>query len=89
MSREQAKAFIERMKTDKAFRRKVMAIEDADGRIACIQSEGYACSLQDIAEAGAEMLPPDVCGGTAGEYFTTSKELTDLAKTTIKPFSVC
>jgi predicted ribosomally synthesized peptide with nif11-like leader len=50
MSVEQAKAFIEKMKTDEAFREKVMSIEDAAGRIACIQSEGFECTEEEINE---------------------------------------
>ncbi|TCD47032.1 Nif11-like leader peptide family natural product precursor [Chlorobium sp. N1] len=50
MSREQATAFIERMKRDEAFHRKVMAIEDAEERMACIQHEGYACTPEEINE---------------------------------------
>ncbi|NTU52272.1 MAG: Nif11-like leader peptide family natural product precursor [Chlorobiaceae bacterium] len=59
MSVEQAKAFIERMKTDEAFREKVMSIEDAAGRIACIRSEGYDCTEQEINEEA------QVVGGVA------------------------
>ena len=54
MSVEQAKAFIERMKADEAFREKVMAIEDAAGRLACIQGEGFECTAEEINEAAAE-----------------------------------
>ena len=50
MSVEQAKAFIERMKSDEAFREKVLAIEDAAGRLACIRGEGFECSLEEINE---------------------------------------
>ena len=53
MSVEQAKAFIVRMKTDEAFREKVMAIEDAAGRIACIRGEGFECTEEEINEAGS------------------------------------
>ena len=44
MSVEQAKAFIDPMKMDDAFREKMMAIENADGRIACIQAEEFDCT---------------------------------------------
>ena len=52
MSLEQAKAFIERMKTDDAFREKVLAIEAVTGRLACIQAEGFDCTPEEINEAG-------------------------------------
>ena len=54
MSVEQAKAFIERLKTDEAFREKVMAIEDAAGRIACIRGEGFECTEEEINEVATE-----------------------------------
>ena len=50
MSVEQAKAFIERMKTDDAFREKVRAIKDAAGRIACIRGAGFECTEEEINE---------------------------------------
>ena len=53
MSVEQAKAFIERMKTDEAFREKVMAIEDKEARIACIQAEGFECTEEEINSVGS------------------------------------
>ena len=62
MSAEQAKAFIERMKTDEAFREKVLAIEEASGRIACIQSEGYDCSPEEVND-----VIQDVSGVAAGK----------------------
>jgi predicted ribosomally synthesized peptide with nif11-like leader len=43
MSLDQARLFIERMKSDEAFAKRVMAIEDVAARLACIQSEGFAC----------------------------------------------
>ena len=61
MSLEQAKALIERMKTDEAFREKVMAIEDAAGRIACIQNEGYECTEKEINDE--VQVPPEAVGG--------------------------
>ena len=65
MSVEQAKAFIERMKTDDVFREKVMAIEDAAGRIACIRGEGLDCTVEEINEAGT-CGGGEVVGGTKG-----------------------
>jgi predicted ribosomally synthesized peptide with nif11-like leader len=60
MSVEHAKAFIERMKTDDAFRERVMAIEDAAGRIACIRGEGYDCTVEEINDEG--QAPPVASG---------------------------
>ena len=63
MSVEQAKAFIERLKTDEAFREKVMAIEDAAGRIACIRVEGFECTEAEINEVGTEGTSDGVAAG--------------------------
>jgi predicted ribosomally synthesized peptide with nif11-like leader len=48
MSAEQAKAFIEKMKSDEAFRARVMAAEDVDARMALITAEGFDCSAAEI-----------------------------------------
>ena len=61
MSVEQAKAFIERMKADDAFREKVMSIEDAAGRIACIRGEGFECTAEEINDEA--QIAPDAAGG--------------------------
>ena len=55
MSVEQAKAFIERMKTDDAFREKVMAIEGLAERLACIRAERFDCTMEEINEAGSDV----------------------------------
>ena len=49
MSAEQAKAFVEKMKSDEAFRAKVMAEEDLEARMALIGTEGFDCSAEEIA----------------------------------------
>ena len=49
MSVEQAKAFIEKMKRDEAFRAKVLAEEDVEARMALIGAEGFDCSAAEIA----------------------------------------
>ncbi|TCD47938.1 Nif11-like leader peptide family RiPP precursor [Chlorobium sp. N1] len=48
MSAEQAQACIERMKQDPAFRQKVMEHEDEAERIACIRSEGFDCTAEEL-----------------------------------------
>lgn len=39
---------MEKMKTDKVFRAKVMALESLDERIKCINDEGFECTLGEI-----------------------------------------
>ena len=48
MSVDQAKAFVEKMKSDEAFRAKVMAEEDVEARMALIGAEGFDCSVAEI-----------------------------------------
>jgi len=49
MSADQAKAFIEKMKSDEAFSARVMAEEDVEARMALIGAEGFDCSAEEIA----------------------------------------
>lgn len=67
MSRDQAKACIEKFKADEAFRSRVLATADVAARIALINAEGFACNLQEIEAASAELADGDldaVSGGT-------------------------
>jgi predicted ribosomally synthesized peptide with nif11-like leader len=68
MSEDQAKAFVEKMKSDEAFRARVMAEEDAEARMALISAEGFDCSAQEIGalqELGDAELD-GVAGGSWG-----------------------
>ena len=68
MSLDQARLFIERMKSDEAFRKRVMDIEDVAGRIACIQSEGFAFSEAEIKEVSGELSDLELDGVQGGMY---------------------
>ena len=68
MSLDQARLFIERMKSDEAFSKRVMGIEDVAGRIACIQSEGFACSEAEIKEVSGELSDLELDGVQGGMY---------------------
>jgi predicted ribosomally synthesized peptide with nif11-like leader len=48
MSIESAKAFIERMKTDEEFAKKVIDIQDADARMALAKAEGFEFSTVEM-----------------------------------------
>ncbi len=73
MSLDQARLFIERMKSDEAFAKRVFAIEDVAGRLACIQSEGFDCSEVEIKEVSGELSDAELdsaAGGlTSGNFF--------------------
>jgi predicted ribosomally synthesized peptide with nif11-like leader len=69
MSLDQARLFIEKMKSDEAFAKRVMGIEDVAGRLACIQSEGFDCSEAEIMEVSGELSDKDLDaagGGSTG-----------------------
>ena len=65
MSKEAAQAFIEKMKSDHAFRARVLAEEGVEARMALIGAEGFDCSVEEIGAAqddwDAEL--DDVVGG--------------------------
>lgn len=48
MSAEQVKALTERMKSDAAFRKRILAIEDVDKRMDLIRKEGFDCKIDDV-----------------------------------------
>ena len=69
MSEDQAKAFVEKMKSDEAFRARVMAEEDVETRLVLIGAEGFDCSAEEIGAlqelSDAEL--DGVAGGGWGE----------------------
>ena len=69
MSLDQARLFIEKMKSDQAFSKRVMAIEDVAARMACIQSEGFACNEAEIKEVAAELKDAELDSAVGGIGF--------------------
>jgi len=66
MSVDQAKAFVEKMKSDEAFRARVLAEEDVAARMEIIGAAGFDCSAEEIAalqELGEAELSGAVGGG--------------------------
>ncbi|NTU68883.1 MAG: Nif11-like leader peptide family natural product precursor [Chlorobiaceae bacterium] len=61
MSVEHAKAFIEKMKTDEAFREKIMAIETPEERLKAIGEAGFECTGEEINDAAEDVR--QVVGG--------------------------
>jgi predicted ribosomally synthesized peptide with nif11-like leader len=66
MSLDQARLLIEKMKSDEAFAKRVMAIEDVASRIACIQSEGFDCSEAEIKEVAGELTDIELDSAVGG-----------------------
>ena len=70
MSLDSAKALIERMKSDKAFAKRVLAVEDVAGRFALFQSEGFLCTDEEIKAVSEELTESQldtVAGGICYE----------------------
>jgi predicted ribosomally synthesized peptide with nif11-like leader len=60
MSLDHAKGCLERMKTDDAFRARVLAVEGLAARMQVINAEGFACSAEEIEAASAELNDADL-----------------------------
>jgi predicted ribosomally synthesized peptide with nif11-like leader len=67
MSLESAKAFIERMKTDEDFRKKVTECKDGELRKALIKAEGFDFTKEDIELVKSE-LSEEALEGIVGGY---------------------
>jgi len=48
MAMDQAKAFIERMKSDEAFSKSIMSVKNHDDRIKAIVSAGYDTNAEEL-----------------------------------------
>ena len=68
MSLDQARLFIENMKSDEAFAKRVMAIEDVAARLACIQSEGFDFSEAEIKEVSGELTDAELDAAAGGAW---------------------
>jgi predicted ribosomally synthesized peptide with nif11-like leader len=67
MSIEAAKSFIERMKTDEAFAKKVTACKDAEERSEVVREEGFDFTASELREAGTVLSDDDLEGVAGGQ----------------------
>jgi predicted ribosomally synthesized peptide with nif11-like leader len=56
MSQEQAKIFLEKMKSDDAFREAVIRIEDVDTKIEYINRNGFSFTSDELEVATFSMI---------------------------------
>lgn len=68
MTREAARAFVERMRTDEAFREKVPAVEGTEERLALVRAEGYDLTLDQLGEHANALRDACVEGVSAGVF---------------------
>jgi predicted ribosomally synthesized peptide with nif11-like leader len=66
MSIESAKSFIDRMKTDEEFARKVTACKNTESRMAFVKEAGFTFTAEDIKLAGAELTDDEVMEVSGG-----------------------
>jgi predicted ribosomally synthesized peptide with nif11-like leader len=66
MSQEAAQACVARMKTDEAFREKVMAADGVDARIEIVNAEGFTCTADEIKAHADELADAEMATVVGG-----------------------
>ncbi len=67
MSVESAEAFVERMKTDEEFAKRIAAAESSEQRWAVVKAEGFDFTKEEIEEATAELSEDELASVAAGD----------------------
>jgi predicted ribosomally synthesized peptide with nif11-like leader len=66
MSLDQARAFIEKMKSDEAFRDRILAIEGVDARLAAASGAGFQFTEAEIKEVQSELTDDQLDAAAGG-----------------------
>ena len=69
MSVDQARAFIEKMKSDEAFCDRIMAIEAVDARLAAARDAGFVFTETEINEVKSELNDDELDRVAGGRPF--------------------
>jgi len=72
-----AKSFIERMKTDEEFAKKVTSCKDVEARMKCVKDEGFDFTKEELELVKAELSDEDVknlAGGLSGNGYNCTQE---------------
>ena len=67
MSLDHAKAFIEKMKSDKAFSDVIMAIEDIDARLAAASDAGFEFTENELKLLQSQLTDDELDGVSGGD----------------------
>ena len=67
MSKEQLKAFLEKVKADTSLNEKLKAASDADGVVAIAKEAGFKISAEDLKNAQSELSEEELEGVAGGE----------------------
>ena len=70
MSLEQARAFIEKMKSDKAFSDFIIAIEDIDARLVAASDAGFEFTEAEFKEVNNELSDDQLDQAVGGERYS-------------------
>ena len=68
MSADHANAFIEKMKSDEAFRADVMAVADVSARLRFISAQGFDCTAEEI-DSLQELRESELNGVVGGDRY--------------------
>ena len=68
MSQENAKAFVEKMNKDGAFRMRVLSERTVEDRMKLIRASGFDCTASEIGLASAEISDDAAAGAAGGQY---------------------
>jgi predicted ribosomally synthesized peptide with nif11-like leader len=66
---ESAKSFLERMKNDEDFRKKVTECKDTDGPMNFVKSQGFDFTADDIEFAKGELSDEDIGNISGGTHW--------------------
>ena len=67
MSKEQLKAFLEKVKADTSLQEKLKAASDADGVVAIAKEAGFSISADDLKNAQSEVSDEELEGAAGGK----------------------
>ena len=70
MSLDQARAFIEKMKADEAFRDRIVAIEGIDARLAAARDAGFQVTEAEVKEVQSELTDDELDAAAGGSLWS-------------------
>ena len=82
MSREHARACLEKMRTDDVFRTTLLALRDVAVRIEIINAERFACSAAEIGAVCAELTDAELDCVSGGADWTLAWDRSDVTPNT-------
>lgn len=72
MSLDQARAFIDKVKSDKAFHDQIMSMEGPDQRLEHVHKVGFDCTAEEIKQVSEELSEEDLDQVAGGGFFSSA-----------------